>query len=145
MHVHTEQRVLPYTPEQLFGLVIDVAKYPEFLPWCLAARIRKRTDSVMIADLVVGYKMIRERFTSRVAFDAAAGRIDVDYIEGPVRHLTNRWLFHAQPEGCLVDFYVEFEFSSRILERLMEPLFDKATRRMISAFEARAADLFGTP
>ena len=144
MPTHAEQRVLPYTPEQLFGLVADIERYPEFLPWCVAARIRERRPDLIVADLVIGFRMFRERFTSRVKLDAP-GRIDVAYSEGPFRYLNNHWVFERVPEGCRVDFFVDLEFKSRILQRVIEVLFGEAVRRMVAAFEHRAQQLYGKP
>jgi len=143
--IHTEQRVLAYTPDQLYELVADVERYPEFLPWCKAARIRKRDPAWLVADLVIGFKMVRERFTSHVALDDNHRRIDVVYAEGPFKHMENHWRFEDHEGGCLIDFYVDFEFRSRLLQMLIEALFHEAVRRMVSAFEARAKDLYGTP
>jgi coenzyme Q-binding protein COQ10 len=143
--IHAEQRVVAYSPEQIYGLVADVERYPEFLPWCLAARIRKRDDAWLVADLVIGFKMIRERFTSHVALDEAHRRIDVVYAEGPFKHLENHWRFEAHEEGCLIDFYVDFAFRSKLLQTLIESLFHEAVKRMVRAFEARAKDLYGPP
>ena len=143
MPTHAEKRVLPYSPDQLYGLVAEIERYPEFLPWCLAVRIRKRSEALVVADLIIGFKMIRERFTSQVALDPEARLIDVKYIEGPLRYLNNHWRFEEHPEGCLIDFFVDFEFHSRIMRKLMEPLFNEAVRRMVAAFEARAEDLYG--
>ncbi len=134
---------MPYAPDQLYTLVSEVEKYPEFLPWCLAARIRKREEALLIADLIIGYKMIRERFTSRVNLDPAAMRIHVTYAEGPFKYLNNHWRFLEHPEGCEIDFYIDFEFRSRVLRKMMEPLFNEAVRRMVRAFAARARDLYG--
>lgn len=144
MPIHAEKRVLPYRPEQLFELVADIESYPEFLPWCLAARVRKREGDLVVADLVIGFKMIRERFTSRVTLDRPDRRIDVTYAEGPFKYLQNHWVFLDHPDGCLIDFYVDFEFRSRLLQRLIQPLFHEATRRMVAAFESRARTLYGT-
>ena len=143
MPTHAERRILPYTPEQLYQLVSEVERYPEFLPWCLAARVRTREERLLVADLVIGFKMVRERFTSRVKLDPAALRIDVTYAEGPMRHLKNHWVFEPHSEGCLIDFYVDFEFRSKLLQKLIEALFHEAVRRMVGAFEARARDLYG--
>lgn len=146
MPTHAEKRVLPYQPRQLFELVADVGRYPEFLPWCLAARLRRREGKTITADLVVGFKMVRERFTSRVILHDEAEqhlRIDVTYVDGPFRYLNNHWLFLPHEEGCLLDFYVDFEFRSRLLQKVMQPLFNEAVRRMVGAFEARAKDLYG--
>jgi len=143
MSTHAERRALPYAPEQLFDLVADVERYPEFLPWCVGARVRERKDDLVVADLLIGYRMVRERFTSRSLLDRP-GRIDVSYSEGPFRYLNNHWLFEPLPDGgCLLDFYVDFEFRSRMLQKIIELLFNEAVRRMVSAFEARAGALYG--
>lgn len=143
MATHAEKRVLPYRPDQLFDLVAGVERYPEFLPWCLGARIRSRKDNVIVADLIIGFKGIRERFTSRVTLNRPDLRIDVSYLDGPFRYLNNHWIFNAMPDGtCEIDFFVDFEFRSRILQRIMGVLFNEAVRRMVSAFEARAARLY---
>ena len=145
MPTHDERRVIGHSPQQLYDLVADVERYPEFLPWCIAARVRRRESDLVVADLVIGFKMIRERFTSRVRLDPANRRIDVAYVEGPFRYLDNHWVFEDHPDGCLIDFYVDFEFRSRLLQKMMETLFHEAVRRMVAAFEARAHDLYGTP
>jgi len=144
MHRHAERRILPYRPDQLFDLVAGIEHYPAFLPWCVAARIRSRTETQVVADLVIGFKMFRERFTSRVTLERP-DRIDVAYAEGPFRHLENHWLFMPHPDGCEIDFHVEFEFRSHLLERLIGVLFDEAVRRMVAAFETRARALYGEP
>ena len=143
MPTHAERRVLPYAPEQLYQLVSEVERYPEFLPWCLAVRVRTREERLLVADLVIGFKMIRERFTSRVNLDPAAQRIDVTYAEGPFKYLNNHWRFFEHEAGCEIDFYVDFEFRSRLLRKMMGPLFNEAVRRMVGAFEARAGVLYG--
>lgn len=146
MPVHAEKRKLPYTPRQLYDLVADVKRYPEFLPWCLAARIKSHEGNIILADLVIGFKMLRERFTSRVELheeDPENLRIDVSYVDGPFRYLNNHWMFLADEEGCLIDFYVDFEFRSKLLQRVMQPLFNEAVRRMVASFEARAKELYG--
>jgi coenzyme Q-binding protein COQ10 len=145
MPTHLEKRVLPYTPEQMFDLVADVERYPEFLPWCLGARIRKREGNVLHADLIIGFKMIRERYTSKVRLDRPQ-RIDVDYgNDGPFRHLENHWQFSpAEDGGCEVDFFLDFEFRSRMLQRLIGVVFQEAVRRMVAAFESRAKTIYGT-
>ena len=145
MPVHKEKRVLPYTPEQLYGLVIDIERYPEFLPWCLGARIKSRREDLIVADLVIGFKMFRERFTSRVVPNPRDQRIDVTYAEGPFKYLENHWVFEEHPEGCLIDFYVDFEFRSKLLQKVIEGLFHEAVRRMVAAFETRARALYGLP
>jgi coenzyme Q-binding protein COQ10 len=144
MATHAEKRVLHHSPEQLFDLVADVERYPEFLPWCIGARIRSRRENVLIADLIIGFKGIREKFTSEVTPDRATMRIDVAYRDGPFKYLNNHWIFIAQPDGsCEIDFFVDFEFRSRLLQRIIGLLFNEAVRRMVSAFEARADQLYG--
>jgi coenzyme Q-binding protein COQ10 len=144
MPTHAEERVLPYTPEQLFALVAEVERYPEFLPWCVGARIKERRPDLIVADLIIGFRMFRERFTSRVSLDRPR-RIDVAYADGPFRYLNNHWTFAPHPEGCRVDFFVDFEFKSRLLQKVIEVLFGEAVRRMVGAFEKRACDLYGAP
>ena len=144
MPTHAEKRVLPYAPEQLFALVADVERYPEFLPWCLAARVRERRPDLMVADMIIGFRMFRERFTSRVVLGPPS-RIDVTYAEGPFRRLHNHWVFERVPGGCRIDFYVDFEFTSRLMQRMIEVLFSEAVRRMVGAFEKRARDLYDVP
>jgi len=144
MPVHSEKKVLPYTPEQMFRLVADVERYPEFLPWCVAARIRRRDGAVIWADLVIGFKMLRERFTSRVELNEPDGRIEVSYAEGPFKHLVNRWAFEPAEGGCRIDFFLDFEFRSRVLQQMMGVFFGEAVRRMVLAFETRARQLYGT-
>ncbi|WP_322099699.1 type II toxin-antitoxin system RatA family toxin [Aquibaculum arenosum] len=146
MPTHAEKRRMPYQPRELFDLVADIERYPEFLPWCLAARIRRREGKTVTADLAVGFKMVRERFTSRVVLHDEADqhlRIDVSYIDGPFKYLNNHWLFLPDEQGCLLDFYVDFEFRSRLLQKVMQPLFNEAVRRMVGAFEGRAKELYG--
>ncbi len=145
MPTHAERRVLPYTPEQLFDLVADVARYPEFLPWCKGARIHRQEPGLLIAELTIGFSLLRESFGSRVDLDRPR-RIDVTYTEGPMRYLDNHWIFRPVGEGrCEIDFFVDFEFRSRLVQRLMEVLFSEAMRRMVDAFERRAAQLYGPP
>ena len=139
---HTETRILPYTPEQLFDLVADVGSYQQFLPWVAATRIRSNSESEMIADLVVGFGALKETFTSKVR-KARPGSIDIDYVEGPLKYLHNSWKFRAAPGGTEVDFCVDFAFRNRIFEAIAGQMFDRALRRMIGAFEERAALLYG--
>ena len=144
MPKHSEQKVLPYRPEQLFELVADVGRYPEFLPWCLAARILKQGDARLEAELVIGFKGIKERFVSIVDLDRTNHRIDVTYQEGPFKFLENHWHFLSHDkDSCLLDFNVDFEFRSRLLQTVIGPLFNEAVRRMVHAFETRAEDLYG--
>ncbi|HEY0622107.1 type II toxin-antitoxin system RatA family toxin [Sphingomonas sp.] len=140
---HNETRRLPYSPEQMFDLVADVGRYGEFLPWVSAVRVRSNSETEMIADLIVGFKGLRETFSSRVE-KQRPGHIRVDYLEGPLKHLHNDWKFRPDGEGgCLVDFEVDFTFKSRVFEMLAGQVFDRALRMMINAFEERAAKLYG--
>jgi coenzyme Q-binding protein COQ10 len=142
MPTHAEQRFLPYSCEEVFDLVADVGRYPEFLPWCVGARIREKTDTLVVADLLIGWRLVRERFTSRVILDRPR-RIDVEYTDGPFKYLKNHWEFIARPGGCVIDFHVDFAFRSRLLQTVIETLFNEAVRRMVSAFESRARQLYG--
>jgi coenzyme Q-binding protein COQ10 len=143
MPTHAEQRHLPYSQRQLFELVAGVEKYPEFLPWCTAARITRREGNSFLADLIVRFKVFQERFTSRVTLHPHA-QVDVEYITGPFRYLNNHWHFiEADDGGCIIDFYVDFEFKSKVLQKLIGLLFDQAVHRMVSAFEVRAKELYG--
>jgi coenzyme Q-binding protein COQ10 len=136
---HTEKR---YTPDQLFDLVADVGSYQDFLPWVAATRIREDSETEMVADLIVGFKALKETFTSRVK-KARPRQIDIDYVDGPLKYLHNHWKFRAVPGGTEVDFCVDFAFRNRIFEALAGQMFDRALRRMIGAFEERAAVLYG--
>src|SRR5438552_8298353 len=140
---HSETKHLPYTPEQLFELVADVARYDEFLPWVVAVRVRSSSEKEMVADLVVGFNAFKERFTSRVVKERPT-RICVDYVEGPLKYLHNEWAFERAPDnGANVHFSVDFAFKSRLFESLAGAMFDRALRRMTAAFEQRAAALYG--
>ncbi len=142
MPTHAEKRVLPHTPEQMFDLVIDIEKYPEFLPWCVGTRIRERGGDMVVADMVIGFKVFRERFSTRVEWDRP-GRIDVAYSEGPFKYLNNHWIFEPHGDGgCLIDFFVDFEFHSRLFQKAIGAVFNEAVQRMISSFEKRAAVLY---
>ena len=139
---HTEKRILPYTPDQLFDLVADVGHYQDFLPWVAATRIREDSETEMVADLIVGFSALKETFTSRVKKTRPA-QIDIDYVDGPLKYLHNHWKFRAVEGGTEVDFCVDFAFRNRIFEALAGQMFDRALRRMINAFEERAAVLYG--
>ncbi len=143
MSTHAEKRLLPYSPEQLFDLVADVARYPEFLPWCVGTRIRSQEGETIVADVVIGYKMFRERFVSEVTLDRPR-RIDVTYREGPFRYLNNHWIFEPAAGGaCEIDFYVDFEFRSRLMQKMIGAVFNEAVKIMVSAFEKRAREIYG--
>lgn len=134
---------MPYTPEQMFDLVVDVEQYPHFLPWVEGVRVFKRQGNVFYADLVVGFRVFTERFTSKV-WTERPHAIQVDYIKGPLKYLHNEWYFEpAEDGGTLVDFEVDFEFKSRIFQRLAGALFNEALHRMVRAFEKRAEQIYG--
>ena len=142
MPTHAEKRILRYTPDQLFDLVADVRRYPEFLPWCVGARIVSKTEQEVVADLTIGFKMFRETFRSQVALERP-GHIHVRYLNGPFRYLNNHWRFHPHPQGTEVDFFVDFQFRSRLLQAVIGTVFEQAVRLMVRAFERRAMILYG--
>lgn len=144
MPTHAERRVLPYSPEQLYELVADVGRYPEFLPWCVGAHVRRRTEQELVADLTIGFGPFRESFTSRVALDRPR-QVRVQYERGPFRHMNNTWTFDPDPRGCLVNFWVDFEFRSRLLQAAIGAVFNEAVKRMINSFLKRARDVYGAP
>ncbi|WP_127103802.1 type II toxin-antitoxin system RatA family toxin [Pararhodobacter zhoushanensis] len=151
MPKHSENRVLPYSAVQIYDLVADVARYPEFLPWTAAARIRSRDPlpergegaEVMEADLVISFKVFREKFGSRVVLLPAERRIETDYIDGPFKYLHSYWVVEPEGDGCRVRFEVDFEFRNAMLQRIIGLVFDEAMRRVVGAFEARAHKLYG--
>lgn len=143
---HVEQKILPYTPEQMFVLVAEVDKYSEFAPWCVASRINKwEGETVFYADLIVGYKLFRERFSSKVILNKPK-EIMIEYQKGPLKNLTNHWVFSEGVNGaCVIDFSVEFEFKNVALQTLANMFFNEVVKRMIGAFEARAHQIYGEP
>ena len=154
MPTHAEKRKMPYSAERMYALIADVQAYAEFLPWCEAARVRSRkplpdgTGEVIEADLVISFKVFRERFGSRVTLRPATGGrpwvIDVEYLDGPFRYLNNHWEFHPDgPDACVVDFFVDFEFRSRTLQAIIGVVFNEAMQRIVRAFERRAEALYG--
>jgi len=139
-----ETRRLRYSAEQMFDLVADVGRYGEFLPWVVGTRIKSDSETEMVAELLVGFKVLREKFTSRVIKDRP-NRIEVIYLDGPMRDLDNVWHFRPLEDGgCEIDFSVRFTFRNRIFEALAGQYFDRAFRRMVTAFEARADELYGS-
>ncbi len=141
------RRRVPFTPRQMYDLVADVEKYPQFLPLTESTRIRKRETvdghEVLIADMTAGYKAIRETFVTRAILIPEVPKVEVSYIDGPFRHLHNRWQFVAQPGGCDVEFYIDYDFKSRMLGLLVGAVFDQAFRKFAEAFEARAGVVYG--
>ena len=146
MPTHTEKRIMPYTAKQMYDLVADVETYPDFLPWCAATRIRKVTKdshkTIIEADLIIAFKVFRERFGSRVTLKAEKFSIDVEYLDGPFNYLNNHWIFRDVDGGCEADFFVDFEFKSRVLQALIGVVFNEAMQRIVKAFEMRADDLY---
>lgn len=141
MPTHAEKKVVPFTPQQMYDLASDVARYPEFLPWCVATRIRSQKDDFIIADMVIGYKFVRERFTSEVTLTPGK-RIDVVYKNGPFKYLNSHWIFEEHPQGCAIDFFVDFEFKSALLQKMIGLVFNEAFQLMMGAFEKRAHHLY---
>jgi coenzyme Q-binding protein COQ10 len=142
MPTHAEKRILRYTQDQLFDLVADVQRYPEFLPWCVGARVLTRSDTELTADLTIGFRMFRESFRSRVALERP-GLVRVTYENGPFRYLNNTWRFTPVAGGTEVDFFVDFEFRSALLQAVIGVVFNEAVRVMVRAFERRAMVLYG--
>ncbi|MDJ0628238.1 MAG: type II toxin-antitoxin system RatA family toxin [Rhodobacter sp.] len=146
MGQHSETKVLPYTARQMYDLVADVAKYPEFLPWCAAARVRSVTpgaeNAVMDAELVISFKVFREKFGSRVTLWPERRRIDTEYIDGPFKYMHSQWDFRDTEAGCEVSFFVDFEFRNAILQSVIGLVFNDAMQRIVRAFERRAAELY---
>ncbi len=155
MLTHIEHKTLPYTPEQMYNLVVAVDKYKEFLPWCVASRINKREtpnddEGIFYADLIVGYKLLREKFSSKVTHKPPShehpGSIEIEYLRGPLKHLKNHWEFIREPNGsCLINFNVEFEFKNMALQGLAQVFFQEVIKRMVGAFETRAHEIYGNP
>ena len=139
---HEERRIIKHTPSNLFKLVSDVKKYPEFLPWCLGARVKNICENNFDADLIIGFKIYKEIYSSQVILDHVNKKIIVNYKNGPFEHLDNYWIFKDNMKGCEVEFMVDFKFKSVFLQTLMETLFSEAVRRMVGAFEKRADELF---
>ena len=146
MPSHSDKKTLPYSAKQMYDLVADVARYPDFLPWTAAARIRTRRDieggTQMDADLVISFKVFRERFTSRVSLFPEISRIDTEYLDGPFKHLHSRWEFKDTENGCEVCFWVDFEFRNKVLQGAAGVFFNEAMHRIVRAFEDRAKTIY---
>lgn len=151
MPTYSNRRRVPFLPAQMFDLVADVERYPEFVPLCEDLKLKSRETrghvEVLEATMAVGYKAIRERFTTRVTLErnAPTPSILVEYLDGPFSHLENRWRFLQAGDGCTVDFYLAYEFRSRMLAMLMGAMFDRAFRKFAAAFEERAGKVYGVP
>ena len=145
MAEYSEQRVLPFSAAQMFDLILDVAKYPEFLPWCAATRVKSKDDGdsgQMVADMAVGFKLMQERYTSRITFERP-GHIHVTDLGGPFKRLETDWVFIERADGCEIDFNIDFVFRSVLLEKVMGGVFTDATHKMMQAFVTRAEDVYG--
>ena len=148
MPAHAETRQVPYSARQMYDLVADVARYPEFLPWTAAARVSKVTpqadgSELMEADLVISFKVFRERFGSRVVLWPEKNLIETEYLDGPFRHMKSSWRFEDDAQGCLIHFDVDFEFRNILLQKAAGLFFYDAMQRVVKAFESRARDLYG--
>ena len=147
MPTHSETRKLPYSAKQMYDLVADVGSYPQFLPWTAAARIKSTTDkgdhTIMDADLVISFKVFRERFTSRVVLWPEAMKIDTEYLDGPFKYMKSNWAFRDVDSGCEIEFFVDFEFKNAILQKIIGVVFNEAMQRVVKAFEKRAQALYG--
>ena len=148
MPSHAETRHLPYSAQQMYDLVSDVGNYPQFLPWTAAARVRSVTaqpdgSEIMEADLVISFKVFRERFGSRVVLWPKDMTIQTEYLDGPFRYMKSNWRFEPEGDGCLVHFDVDFEFKNRLLQKAAGLFFYEAMQRIVRAFEGRAHDLYG--
>ena len=139
---HEERRIIRHTPSNLYNLVADVKKYPEFLPWCLGARVKNTSLKSFEDDLIIGFKIYKEIYSSKITLDKKKKKIIVDYKDGPFEYLQNYWLFRENPDGCEIEFMVDFKFKSIFLQTLMETLFNEAVKRMVQAFENRANELY---
>jgi coenzyme Q-binding protein COQ10 len=150
MPTHTEKRRMPYSAGEMYALIADISRYNEFLPWCEGVRVRGRRpgdapgSEVIDADLIISFKVFRERFGSRVTLDPKAQTVDVKYLDGPFRYLDNHWrVEEVQPGLCDVDFFVDFEFKNAILRAVVGVVFTEAMQRIVRAFEDRAEALYG--
>ena len=139
---HEERRIIKHTPSNLFKLVSDVKRYPEFLPWCLGARVKNNSKNNFEADLIIGFKIYKEIYSSKILLDNMNKKIIVNYKDGPFEYLENYWVFKDNKNGCEVQFMVDFKFKSIFLQTLMETLFSEAVRKMVGAFEKRANELY---
>jgi coenzyme Q-binding protein COQ10 len=151
MPTFSSKRRVRYSSEQMFDLVADVERYPEFVPLCQSLKVRQRTPApdgkeVVVADMTVSFKLVRESFTSKVTLDRPNLKILVEYLQGPFSHMENRWTFEPKADqGCDVGFFISYDFKSRMLAMLMGAMFDAAFQRFASAFEKRADAVYGTP
>ena len=148
MHTYTETRILPYSPQQLFAMVADIEKYPDFLPWCRAARIVSREADSFLGELIISFSHLTERYTSRVTPVAPSasseGRIDVALVTGPFEYLNNHWRFVPHADGCEIHLDLDFQFKSKLLDKMLGGMFGRACEKMVGAFTTRAEALYAT-
>ena len=147
MYQHQEKRTSPFTPSQLYDLVLDITHYPHFLPWCKALRIKEKSENKIIAELLVGYKGFEQAFTSIIEPDPQSYRIKITYIDGPFKYLYSNWEFEAtnnQAQLSTIAFDIEFEFRTKILDKLLKTVFTHSITRMVQAFEDRAEEIYGS-
>ena len=137
------KRLIECNKNQLIDLVLDIEKYPEFLPWCLASRVILNNKDFILADLMIGFQVFREKFRSNVKYDPKNMIIEVSYEDGPFKFLTNKWEFKNYNDKCSVYFYLDFEFKNKFFQSIMEKLFSEAVKKMVAAFEQRADKLYG--
>ena len=142
MTKHFEKRKVPYSSLKMFDLVADIEKYPDFLPWCLASRVISNDKNILIADLMIGFQVFKEKFRSKIKLDRKNMIISVTYEDGPFKFLTNKWDFKENKNHCEINFYLDFEFKNIFFQSLMERLFSEAVKRMVAAFEKRASQLY---
>ena len=146
MPTHSEIKLMPYSAEKMYSLVADIENYSNFLPWCSAARILRRINEsdheVVIADLVISFKVFREKFGSRVDLWPEDLKISTAYLDGPFKHMVSKWSFKNTDNGCEVTFFVDFEFKNMVLQRIIGVVFNEAMRRVVRAFEKRADEIY---
>lgn len=144
MASHFEVRPSPYSPEQLASMVLDIERYPEFLPWCRASRVLEKHDDYFLGELVIHFNHLTERYTSKVVpIHGEHEQIMVELVKGPFKYLTNHWKFVPTATGTDIHFHLDFEFKSRILDTLIGAMFTRATEKMVAAFSTRADALYG--
>lgn len=146
MPKHSETRHIPYTAQQMYDLVSDVSSYPEFIPWTSGAKIRSLDEqdnkTIMIADLIVSFKLFEESFGSEVVLRPGEKKIDTSYLDGPFKHMISQWAFTDTDNGCDVHFKVDFEFKSLILQKTATVFFNMAMQKVVHSFEKRANELY---
>ncbi len=143
MPTHTIETILPYKKKQLFELVADIESYPEFIPWCEGARILERDGDIVLADLIVHFRGVTGKYTSRVFLDKELDEISVELSQGPFEHLYQGWKFTKKPNGTLVEFDIDFKLRSFIMEKIVDLMFDDACKKMMNAFAERAKAIYG--